>query len=252
MMSKAVSGSPGDLKHQRPKTGRMIKAILFDFNGVIIDDEMLQLKAYQEVLALHSIVLTEAEYLQALGMDDRTFVRAAFANARQELTEEILDSVQASKVEIHRRLLSDNLPLFHGVETFLKATARDFTLGLVSMANRDEINYIFDRAGLDSLFAIVVSSEDVSVCKPAPNCYLKGLEKLNEHRRKASQEIFQANECLAIEDSPPGIVSARTAGMRTLGVTNTVSEPELRSAGAEVVTKALADWTPDTVKLVFR
>jgi HAD superfamily hydrolase (TIGR01509 family) len=229
----------------------MIKAILFDFNGVIIDDEMLQMKAYQEVLASHSIALTEAEYLDALGMDDRSFVRAAFANAKQELTDETLDRVQARKVEAHRRLLTDDFPLFHGIETFLKATAREFTIGLVSMANRDEINYIFDRAGLGSLFTVVVSAEDVKVCKPAPDCYLKGLEKLNENRRKASQESFQANECLAIEDSPPGIVSARTAGMRTLAVTNTVSETELRSAGAEVVTKDLADWTPETVKLVF-
>lgn len=229
----------------------MIKAILFDFNGVIIDDEMLQMKAYQEVFQPYGVPLNEAMYLQALGMDDKTFVRAAFANAKQELSDDDLSVIQDRKTEIHRRLLTDDLPLFHGVKTFLKVTSREFTLGLVSMANREEIGYIFERARLDSMFSIVVSAEDVQVCKPAPDCYLKGLEKLNEHRQNAGQSSLQASECLAIEDSPPGIASARSAGLRTLGITNTVTEAELRGVGAEVVTKDLSDWTPDAVKLVF-
>jgi len=61
-----------------------------------------------------------------------------------------------------------------------------------------------------------------------------------------------ASECLAIEDAPPGIESARSAGMRTLGVTNTVGEAALRAAGAEVVTHSLSDWTVDAVRLVYR
>ena len=178
----------------------MIKAILFDFNGVIIDDEMLQMKAYQEVFQPYSVPLTEAQYLQALGMDDLTFVRTAFSAAGKELTSETLAAVMASKTEVHRRLLTDNLPLFHGVKTLLKASAREFTLGLVSMANKDEIGYIFERARLAPLFSIVVSAEDVEVCKPAPDCYLKGLEKLNEFCRQSGKPSVSASECLAIED----------------------------------------------------
>ena len=229
----------------------MIKAILFDFNGVIIDDEMLQMKAYQEVFVPYEVPLTWAQYLQALGMDDQTFVRAAFEAAGKALTDETLANVQAAKTEVHRRLLTDDLPLFHGVKTFLKAAARDFTIGLVSMANQEEIGYIFERAGLAPLFSIIVSAEDVAVCKPAPDCYLKGLEKLNQHLGQAGKPPIQASECLAIEDSPPGIASASGAGMHTLGVTNTVTEAELRAAGAEVVTKDLADWNTDAVRLVY-
>lgn len=229
----------------------MIKAILFDFNGVIIDDEMLQMKAYQEVFQPYGVPLSEQQYLQALGMDDKTFVQTAFATAKTELSDNDLSDIQIRKTEIHRRLLTDDLPLFHGVKTFLKAASREFTLGVVSMATREEIRYIFERAGLDSMFAIVVSAEDVQVCKPAPDCYLRGLEKLNEHRQKTGAATLQASECLAIEDSPPGIASARTAGMRTLAVTNTVTNAELRNVGAEVVTKDLADWTTEAVKLVF-
>ena len=113
----------------------MIKAILFDFNGVIIDDEAIQMKAYQEVLRGHEIDLTEEWYMSALGMDDRTFVRAMFERAKKPLTDSIVDAVQQAKTELHRQMIED-LPLFPGVLTFLKATAREFQLGLVSMANK--------------------------------------------------------------------------------------------------------------------
>ncbi|HEV8169287.1 MAG TPA: HAD family phosphatase [Pyrinomonadaceae bacterium] len=228
----------------------MIKAILFDFNGVIIDDEAIQMKAYQEVLRGHEIDLTEEWYMSALGMDDRTFVKAMFERAKKPLTDSIVDAVQQAKTELHRQMIED-LPLFPGVLTFLKATAREFQLGLVSMANKAEVGYVFERANLTPLFSIVVTAEDASVCKPAPDCYLTGLLKLNEKRQHERQLPLLASECLAIEDSPPGIQAARAAGMRTLGVTNTVSADALRAAGADVVTASLADWTVDAVKLVY-
>jgi len=229
----------------------MIKAIFFDFNGVIIDDETIQMKAYQQVLRGHDIELTEEWYFDALGMDDRTFVRAMFERAKKPLTDAVLESVLGEKTDAHRKAIEDQLPLFPGVLTLLKTTARHFSLGLVSMASLGEIGYIFERAGLSPFFSVVVSAEDVSVCKPAPDCYLKGLEKLNEKRLADGKKALAASECLAIEDSPPGIESARAAGLRTLAVTNTVSDSALRSAGAEVVTKDLADWTVDAVRKLF-
>src|SRR5215212_5846457 len=218
----------------------MIKAIFFDFNGVIIDDEAIQMKAYQEVLRGHDINLTEEWYFGSLGMDDRTFVRSMFEKSGKQLTDPLLDSVIDAKTVIHRDIIKDELPFCPGVLTFLKATARHFSLGLVSMANQNEIGYVFERANLTPLFSVVVTAEDTSVCKPAPDCYVCGLMKLNEKRQGERLLPLLASECLAIEDSPPGIESARVAGMRTLGVTNTVSEAALRTAGADVVTGSLA------------
>ena len=229
----------------------MIKAIFFDFNGVIIDDELLQMKAYEEVLREHGIALTKEWYFSALGMDDVTFVRSMFERSNTPLTDEVLRQVQIKKTDLHRKMIEDELPLFPGVVTFLKAAAREFSLGLVSMASTDEIGYVLERANLRQLFSVFVMAGDVPVCKPAPDCYRSGLEKLNEKRRNDRLLPVLANECLAIEDSPPGIESARGAGMRTLGVLNTVSESELRAAGADVVTPSLADWTTDAVKLVY-
>ena len=228
----------------------MIKAIFFDFNGVIIDDEGIQMKAYQEVLRGHQIDLTEEWYYSALGMDDRTFVKTMFERAKKPLADPVLQTVLDAKTDLHREMIAE-LPLFPGVMTFLKAAAREFSLGLVSMANIKEVGYVFQRANLTPLFSIVVTAEDASVCKPAPDCYLTGLSKLNEKRQQERKLPLIASECLAIEDSPPGIQSARAAGMRTLGVTNTVSEAALREAGADVVTASLFDWNVDAVKRLF-
>ncbi len=229
----------------------MIQAIFFDFNGVIIDDEPLQLVAYQEGLRAHGIELTESDYYGALGMDDKTFVRAAFERAKKTLSDDVLRGILEDKVVRHRNLIEDELPLFPGVITFLKATSRHYSLGLVSMALLAEIQYVLNRARLLSLFSVVVSAEDVNVCKPAPDCYRIALEKLNEKRRAERLLPVLTRECLVIEDSPPGIESGRQAGMRTLGITNTVSEQQLHGAGAEVVTANLADWTVDAVRHVF-
>jgi len=174
-----------------------------------------------------------------------------FERAKKENSPSIVESVLNAKTELHRKMIEDELPLFPGVLNFLKATARHFSLGLVSMANATEIGYVFERANLGPLFSVTVMAGDVSVCKPAPDCYRLGLEKLNQHRQQQRLLPLLPSECLGIEDSPPGIQSARVAGMHTLGVTNTVSEEALRSVGAEVVTHSLADWTPDSVKHVF-
>ena len=229
----------------------MIKAIFFDFNGVIIDDELIQMRAYREVLSEYDVDLTEEHYFASLGMDDKTFVRSIFGRANKEVTPNMVVAVQQGKTSLHRKMIEDELPLFPGVLTFLKATSRCYSLGLVSMANTEEVGYVFERARLGPLFSVVVTAEDVQICKPAPECYLRGLEKLNAKRQSERLLPLIAGECLAIEDSPPGIRSGREAGMRTLGVTNTVSESELRAAGAEVVTASLADWTTDAVEHLF-
>jgi phosphoglycolate phosphatase/beta-phosphoglucomutase len=184
-------------------------------------------------------------------MDDKTFVQAMFERVKKPLSAEVLSTVLSAKTDLHRGMIEDELPLFPGVLTFLKATAREFSLGLVSMANIAEVGYVFQRANLTPLFSVVVTAEDASVCKPAPDCYLTGLTKLNEKRQHERKLPLLASECLAIEDSPPGIQAARAAGMRTMGVTNTVPAAALREAGAEVVTASLADWNTDAVKRLF-
>src|SRR5206468_7732272 len=106
-------------------------------------------------------------------------------------------------------------------------------------------------ASLDKVFSWFVSAEPGLKHKPAPDCYLRGFDLLNAGRRADRKLPLQARECLAIEDAPPGIEAARATGMRTIGVTNTVSEDDLRDAGADVVTASLSDWSVDAVHHLF-
>ncbi|HYX40404.1 MAG TPA: HAD family phosphatase, partial [Pyrinomonadaceae bacterium] len=187
----------------------MIAAIFFDFNGVIINDEPLQLKAAQEVLQPEGVALDETLYYSALGMDDMTFMRFVFKHAGREPDEETLSRAVARKMQRHRELIKDELPLFPGVVTFIKAAARRYQLGVVSMSPRADIEHVLERAHLTAQFAVIVSAEDVRACKPDPACYVTALERLNEQRRAQGQRALAPAECLVIEDAPPGIESAR-------------------------------------------
>src|SRR5215204_4365432 len=122
----------------------MIKALLLDFNGVIINDEPIQMRAYQEILAAENIALTDADYYECLGMDDRGFVEAAYQRAgRTPESNKVLELVQRKTQKWHD-IMADGIPLFENVENFIRKMANDFSLGIVSMAGRGEINHVLE------------------------------------------------------------------------------------------------------------
>jgi HAD superfamily hydrolase (TIGR01509 family) len=229
----------------------MIKAILFDFNGVIIDDEGLQMKAYQSGFEPLGISLTETDYFAQLGKDDRAFVAAICENAGRTLADGERDELIERKSARHRTLIEDELPLFPGVVSFIKSAARHLSIGMVSMARRVEIDYVLERSGLAADFSAIISAEDARACKPDPDCCIRAFRALDRQRMAAGRSPLTREECLVIEDAPPGIQAGRAAGMRTLGVTNTVSAQALRDAGADVVTANLFDWTVDSVQELY-
>jgi len=229
----------------------MIHAIFFDFNGVIIDDERIHLQAYRDVLNDEGVKLTDQEYFACLGMDDVAFTRAAFARAGREVDPAKLREIIDREHATHHTLITQNLPLGPGVVTFVKEAARKYELGIVSMAERSEIDPILDLAGISRFFSVIVSADPSLKHKPAPDCCRCAVDQMNSRRRAERKLAVLPSECLVIEDSPPGIEAARAAGMRTLAVTNTVSQAPLRAAGAEVVSAGLADWNVDAVRLLY-
>jgi beta-phosphoglucomutase len=229
----------------------MIQAIFFDFNGVIIDDERIHLKAYREVLQGEDVPLTDEDYFASLGMDDEAFVRAAYARAKRPLPEEVLPELIMREHALHREMVTNDLPVADGVITFIKAASRRYELGIVSMALRSEIDYVLELAGLTKMFEVIVSAGPDLKHKPAPDSYQRALELLNQQRRTARALPLLASECLVIEDAPPGIEAARAAGMRTIGVTTTVSENHLRAVQADIVTPNLSDWSVAAVHHLF-
>jgi HAD superfamily hydrolase (TIGR01509 family) len=229
----------------------MIQAIFFDFNGVIIDDERLHLRAYREVLQTYNVELNDDDYFKCLGMDDVAFTRAAFARAGREVDDETTRAIIDREHELHRSIIEAEVPFAPGVITFVKEAAREFDLNMVSMAELSEIEHVLAPANLLQHFTVIVTAEPGLSHKPAPDCYRRALELLNAKRRADRKLPLLPSECLVIEDAPPGVQAGRAAGMRTLGVTNTVAESLLRAAGADVVSASLADWNTDAVRHVF-
>ncbi len=157
----------------------MIKGLLLDFNGVIINDVPIQMRAYQEILAAEDIALTDADYYECLGMDDRAFVEASFARAGKTAAPNKVLELTQKKSQKWRDVMADGIPLFDNVENFVRKMAQEFSLGIVSMSGRAEIDFILEQTGLADCFDVVVSAESVSKCKPDPECYRLGFRDLD-------------------------------------------------------------------------
>jgi HAD superfamily hydrolase (TIGR01509 family) len=229
----------------------MIKAILFDFNGVIINDEPLQMKAYQEIFNEQGVELTDEQYFSCTGMDDVTFIKHNFKRADKKISDVQVDELSAKKTIAWRAIIDKNLPIFDGVENFIKKAEKEFALGIVSMAKREEVEYVLTKAGLKECFDVVITSEDTTTCKPNPECYNKGFKLIDNQRIANGHHPTNRNECLVIEDVPQGIEAGKSAGMKVLAVTNTFDADTLRKAGADVVAKNLSDLMPESVKRLF-
>ncbi|MEZ5423908.1 MAG: HAD family phosphatase [Pyrinomonadaceae bacterium] len=229
----------------------MIKAILMDFNGVIIDDEPIQMRAYQSVLKERGVDLTEEDYYDSLGMDDKTFVRAAFERVAKTVSDDECAEIVSAKTAAWRREVSERLPLFDGIEGFIEKMARVYTLGIVSMANLSEIEHVLETANLRRYFSTIVSAADVSKCKPDPECYDLGFRMIDAVRTSAGHLPMTREECVVIEDSPPGVAAAVKADLQALGVTNTVPADKMRAARARATSNDLRDWFPESIRLVF-
>jgi HAD superfamily hydrolase (TIGR01509 family) len=222
-----------------------------DWNGVVINDEPIQMRIYQEILAKEGIALTDADYYSSLGMDDRRFVEAAYERAGQTPGANKVLEIIENKIELWRETVSEALPLFPGVENFIRKAANDFTLGLVSMCNHIEIDHVLERSGLGECFSVVVSAEDVSKNKPDPECYRTGFRLIDAARTAQGHLPITHPECLVIEDSPAGVQAAVGADLQVLGVPNTVAAEDLRAAGARWIAKDLNDWWPESIRLAF-
>jgi beta-phosphoglucomutase len=210
-----------------------LKAIIFDFNGVIVDDEPLHLELFRKVLLEEGIFLSAEDYHEKyLGYDDRTcFIEVLCDNSRtpdaadDAFIQELIDR----KAEYYRQAIAERMLLFPGVVELVRRSA-EFPLAITSGALRSEIELVLQRGEIRDYFRVIVAAEDVSACKPDPEGYIKALELL----KTEVDSTIQPHECLVIEDSIAGVEAAKAAGMRCLAVTNSYRAEEL-SAADEVV-----------------
>jgi len=196
-------------------------AVLFDFNGVIVDDEEQHRATLEALLAEEGIALTRAQYYEEyLGWNDRMSFVAAFRRAGRPLAAERLDALVAEKSRRYERLIEESLTLVPGAAEFVARAAGWCRLGIVSGALRREIELVLDRAGLRRHFQVIVAAEDVACCKPDPAGYL------------AAHAALGARRCVAIEDSLPGLAAARAAGLRCTMLTTSHDPAALAAADA--------------------
>ena len=201
----------------------MLRAIIFDCDGVIADTEPLHFAALQRVLAEEGFKLTEEDYYQNyLAFDDRGCFRKAFSNLTTERLAELIDR-KASYIEPAMRA---HLRLFPGAADFIRRAARAYPLVVASGALRREIEMVLEAGGVRDCFLAIVSAEDVARGKPDPESFLKAHAILNAH---ADIPISPA-ECLVIEDSLHGVEAARLASMPVLAVTNSYPKDQLLQA----------------------
>jgi HAD superfamily hydrolase (TIGR01509 family) len=195
-----------------------IRAVLFDFNGVIIDDERVHLELFQEILARYGMDLDEDLYWREfLGMDDRGAFSGAWEHASgQPPDESRLSGMIREKSDLYRKRLEGGLPLYDGAVSLIRGLSESLPLGIVSGALREEIRRTLQIAGLEKSFGFIVSAEDTLRGKPDPEGYRIGFEQL-----KKSGFSGASGDVLVIEDSVQGIEAARTAGMKTFAVGHT-------------------------------
>lgn len=215
----------------------MLRAIIFDFDGVIADTERFHFQALQRVLEQEQISLTWHEYTHAyLAMDDKNCFRAILSRHDREVTPRKIQELTERKAVFFFSDAADSVALFPGVTRFIHNAARKNPLAIASGALREEIEFILAKVGLREYFPVVVAAQDVEKGKPDPEAYVTALTRLN---RLGSGKPVRPSECLVIEDSRHGVAAARAAGMRCLAVTNSYAPEEL--AAAHVVVKSLEE-----------
>ena len=213
----------------------LIKAVLFDFNGVLVDDEPQHCEALRRVLADERITLTrEQYYAQYLGLDDRTGFVVAFRHAQRTLTTELLTHLVTKKSQLYLELVKTSLRLVRGAPEFVRDAGRKYRLGIVSGALRSEIDHVLDQTRLADSFEVIVAADDVSRCKPDPASYLAAHAAFN--RRLP----ITTGACAVIEDSLPGLQAAQAAGMPCVMLTTSHPASALEGRGAAFVWDSLA------------
>jgi len=211
---------------------RHAPAVLFDFDGVLVDSETQHFEAFREVLRPLGVRLTRTRYdARYLPFDDRGALTAMLRDAGRRMPAASIEALMHRKRRAFRRLVGRAPRLERPIARLVRAVARQVPIAIVSGAARSEVVASVTDAGIDDAFRTIVTAEDVSRCKPDPEGYLLALRRLGLTGREG---------CLAIEDSPGGIRAARAAGLRVLGVATSYPAATLRRAGAFRVVPSIA------------
>ncbi len=217
----------------------MLKAIIFDFDGVITDSEVLHLRAFNQSLVPYGIEITTKDYYtNYLGFCDLDCYKILINNGLLKIDEDQIDSIIKEKSKIFEELTKTEGRTIEGVHEFLQMLEENnIPMAICSGSLLVEIEVVLEESGLRHFFAEIVSAEQVKKGKPHPEGFLLALQKLN----KTCQPPIAAGECIVIEDSHWGLQAGNAAGMHTIAVTNSYDAEQLTIA--ENIVSHLNDLT---------
>ena len=211
---------------------------IFDFNGVLVDDESVHLAAFREVLRPLGIVIDDAAYAERyLGFDDAGAFRAMLEDAGRSPTDADVARLIEAKKPVYMERIGDSLIVFEGAVDLVRRCAARGVVGIVSGALRHEIEHALGVMGVRDAIAFIVSAEDTTRCKPDPEGYQLGLRQLAE---RLGGDVATARRAVVVEDSVAGIEAAKSAGLRCVAVAHSYSAERLQAAGADAVVEKLA------------
>jgi HAD superfamily hydrolase (TIGR01509 family) len=193
----------------------MIKAILFDSDGILVDTEQLFFDVTQKAFALSGAMLTRQQWARwYLGEGKRTQQIAEYLGIPSSLREEV---IRKRDNQFWDRIATEEAPILKGVQEVLEILCRQFRLAVVTGASRDHFERIHSSTALTGYFEIIVTSDDYQEPKPSPQAYLTALRKLN----------LNSHECIAVEDSPRGAIAAVSATIRCVLVPTSLTDTAL-------------------------
>lgn len=207
-------------------------ATLFDYNGVLVDDEEVHFEAFREAIAPLGLSLTFDAYLaRYLGCDDAGAFRAILADAGRSATDAEVAALVERKKPLYLARADRVRPFPFARELVLRRAERG-PVAIVSGALRHEIELGLGLLGVRAAIRFIVPAEDAPRGKPDPQGYLLAREKLGASGH--------AGAAVALEDSLAGVEAAKRAGLRCVAVLHTYGEAELLRAGADAIARDLA------------
>lgn len=224
----------------------MLKAIIFDFDGIIADTEPIHFKAFHKVLDGEAISLsTEEYYSKYLAYDDKTFFYKVLGDYGKDNHEQKIDELVHKKSKYTNIFLKEDVKLFPGFLEFVASTKKKYRLAIGSGALKSEIVFILKKFKIINSFQSITCADDVDKCKPNPEVFIKVLKGINYY----NNEKVYSHECLVIEDSIYGIQAAKSAGMKCIAITNSYAKEKLREA--DLVVKSFFDLNAAIIEKLF-
>jgi len=227
----------------------LLRAIIFDFDGILVDSEPLIMKLVQEMAAREGWPLSEEEYYKDyLALDDRGVFEHLWRTHGRSLSATRRDELLAWKARAYEEIIRDGLPSIPGAAEFVLDASQRHPLAIASGSLQVEIEHLLRKLGLREKFAVLATATDCQRSKPDPEIYLIALSRLQE-LPQLREPPLQAGECLAIEDAPLGVVAAHAAGMKCLALAH--SRPEAELQHADWIARQFADVDLEFIRANF-